>query len=414
MRVEDDRVWILGGKGFSGGSPQRMLCAPRARSAALGCTQEAQVKVAVVKEIKAQENRVALTPAGVDRLVGAGHSVLVQAGAGVGSSQSDSAYSRAGATLIDDVDEVWAQAEMVVKVKEPLEEEWPRMRPGQILFTYLHLAADERLTKALMDTGSHCFAYETLELDGALPLLTPMSEVAGRMSIQDGAKCLERHHGGVGTLLGGVPGVAPAQVLILGGGVVGTQAARMAAGMGADVTILDVNLDRLRYLDEILPPNCRTVYSTPMAVRSQLKQADLVIGAVLIPGGAAPKLVRKEDLALMKPGAVIVDVAVDQGGCIETCRPTTHDDPTFEVDGVVHYCVANMPGAVPRTSTFALSNATLPWILELANSGVKEAIETSPELASAANTIGGRLTCAPVAAAFELEAIDPREAAREL
>ncbi len=372
------------------------------------------MKVAVVKEIKAQENRVALTPAGVDRLVDAGHDVFVEAGAGIGSSQADSAYTRAGGTIIDDVDEVWAQAEMVIKVKEPLEEEWPRMRSGQILFTYLHLAADERLTRALMDTGSHCFAYETLELNGSLPLLTPMSEVAGRMSIQDGAKCLERHHGGVGTLLGGVPGVAPAHVLILGGGVVGTQAARMAAGMGADVTILDVNLDRLRYLDDVLPQNCRTVYSTPMAVRHALKQADLVVGAVLIPGGAAPKLVRKDDLSLMKPGAVIVDVAVDQGGCIETCHPTTHDDPTFEVDGVVHYCVANMPGAVPRTSTFALSNATLPWILELANLGVKDAIETSPELASAANTIGGQLTCAPVAAAFDLEAVDPREAARVL
>lgn len=372
------------------------------------------MKVAVVKEIKAQENRVALTPAGVDRLVDAGHEVLVEAGAGIGSSQADTAYSRAGGTIVDDVDEVWGQADLVIKVKEPLEEEWPRMRPGQTLFTYLHLAADERLTRALMETGSHCFAYETLELNGSLPLLTPMSEVAGRMSIQDGAKCLERHHGGVGTLLGGVPGVAPAKVLILGGGVVGTQAARMAAGMGADVTILDVNLDRLRYLDEILPQNCRTVYSTPMAVRHALKESDLVIGAVLIPGGAAPKLVRREDLSLMKPGAVIVDVAVDQGGCIETCRPTTHEDPTFEVEGVVHYCVANMPGAVPRTSTFALSNATLPWILQLANLGVKEAIESSPALASAANTVAGKLTCAPVGAAFDLDVTDPCEAARAL
>ena len=372
------------------------------------------MKVAVVREIKAQESRVALTPAGVDRLVDAGHSVLVESGAGVGSSLSDSAYTRAGATIAESVDAAWAEADMVVKVKEPLEEEWPRMRPGQILFTYLHLAADEGLTKALLDTGSHCFAYETLELDGALPLLTPMSEVAGRMSIQDGAKCLERHHGGVGTLLGGVPGVAPAHVLILGGGVVGTQAARMAAGMGADVTILDVNLDRLRYLDEMLPPNCRTVYSTPMAVRHALKQADLVIGAVLIHGGAAPKLIRRADLSLMKPGAVIVDVAVDQGGCVETCRPTTHEEPTFEVDGVVHYCVANMPGAVPRTSTFALSNATMPWVVELANMGVKDAVESSPALASAANTIGGKLTCAPVAEAFGMVAVDPREAAQEL
>lgn len=372
------------------------------------------MKVAVVREIKAQENRVALTPAGVDSLVGAGHEVLVESGAGIGSSLSDSAYKRAGATVVASADEAWGSADMVVKVKEPLEEEWARMRSGQILFTYLHLAADERLTRALMATGSHCFAYETLDVDGALPLLTPMSEVAGRMSIQDGAKCLERHHGGVGTLLGGVPGVAPAEVLILGGGVVGTQAARMAAGMGADVTILDVNLDRLRYLDEMLPPNCRTVYSTPMAVRHALKGADLVIGAVLIHGGAAPKLVRRADLALMKPGAVIVDVAVDQGGCIETCRPTTHDDPTFEVDGVVHYCVANMPGAVPRTSTFALSNATMPWVVKLATLGAKKSIETSTALASAANTVNGKLTCAPVAEAFGMDVVDPREAAREL
>jgi alanine dehydrogenase len=288
------------------------------------------------------------------------------------------------------------------------------MRKGQILFTYLHLAADEVLTRALLATGSHCFAYETLDVNGSLPLLTPMSEVAGRMSIQDGAKCLERHHGGVGTLLGGVPGVAPAHVLILGGGVVGTQAARMAAGMGADVTILDVNLDRLRYLDEILPANCSTVYSTPLAVRHALKEADLVIGAVLIPGGVAPKLVRREDLALMKPGAVIVDVAVDQGGCIETCRPTTHENPTFEVDGVVHYCVANMPGAVPRTSTFALANATMPWIVELATKGVKEAIESSTALASAANTVAGKLTCGPVADAFGFDVVDPREAVKGL
>ncbi len=372
------------------------------------------VKVAVVKEIKPQESRVALTPAGVDRLVAAGHSVIVEAGAGVGSSLSDSAYTRVGAEIVETAEAAWAAADMVVKVKEPLAEEWPMMRPGQILFTYLHLAADKTLTEALMATGSHCFAYETLSVGGTLPLLTPMSEVAGRMSIQDGAKCLERHHGGVGILLGGVPGVAPARVLILGGGVVGTQAARMAAGMGADVTILDVNLDRLRYLDEILPPNCRTLYSTPMAVRQALKSADLVIGAVLIPGGAAPKLVRREDLSLMKPGAVIVDVAVDQGGCIETCHPTTHDDPTFEVDGVVHYCVANMPGAVPKTSTFALSNATLPFVVELANKGAKAAIESSDALSTAASTIAGKLTCAPVAAAFEMECTDPRVAAQEL
>jgi alanine dehydrogenase len=391
-----------------------MLFAPRAGQWTASRQVGIHLKVAVVKEIKPQESRVALTPAGVDRLVAAGHSVIVETGAGIGSSLPDSAYTRVGAVIAESAEAAWAEADMVVKVKEPLSSEWPMMRAGQILFTYLHLAADRALTDALMATGSHCFAYETLSVGGALPLLTPMSEVAGRMSIQAGAKCLERHQGGLGVLLGGVPGVAPARVLILGGGVVGTQAARMASGMGADVTILDLNLDRLRYLDEILPPNCRTLYSTPMAVRQALKSADLVVGAVLIPGGAAPKLVRREDLSLMKPGAVIVDVAVDQGGCIETCHPTTHDDPTFEVDGVVHYCVANMPGAVPRTSTFALSNATLPFVIELANKGAKVAIDTSDALASAANAVDGKLTCAPVGEAFGIESVDPRVVSQSL
>ena len=284
------------------------------------------------------------------------------------------------------------------------------IREGQTLFTYFHLAADRALTEAMVKSGAHCFAYETLEVGGHLPLLTPMSEVAGRMSIQAGAKYLEKHHGGIGTLLGGVPGVRPAHVLVLGGGVVGTQAARMAAGMGADVTIMDINLDRLRYLDDVMPSNVRTVFSTPMAVREALPDTDLVIGAVLIPGAAAPKLVRKADLSMMKPGAVIVDVAVDQGGCIETCRPTTHAEPTFVIDGVVHYCVANMPGAVPRTSTFALTNATLPYTLQLAELGAARAIKESPALASAANTVAGRLTCEPVARAFEMESTPPEEA----
>jgi alanine dehydrogenase len=372
------------------------------------------VKIGIPKEIKVLENRVSLTPAGVERLVQAGHELLVQAGAGAGSRLEDRAFATAGARLIDDVEAVWGEADMILKVKEPLKEEWPRMRAGQTLFTYLHLAADRALTEAIVSSGIHGFAYETLEVDGHLPLLTPMSEVAGRMSIQAGAKCLESHNGGVGVLLGGVPGVRRAQVVVLGGGVVGTNAARMAAGMGADVTILDVNLDRLRYLDEILPANCRTVYSTPMAVREAIKDADLVVGAVLIPGAAAPRLVRREDLSIMRKGAVIVDVAVDQGGCIETCRPTTHAEPTYEIDGVVHYCVANMPGAVPRTSTFALTHATLPWTLKLAELGPVRAVLEDEHLPSAANTFAGQLTCGAVAGAFDMDWRPSREVAAEL
>jgi alanine dehydrogenase len=288
------------------------------------------------------------------------------------------------------------------------------MRPGQTLFTYLHLAADRKLTDGVVKTGSFGFAYETLEVDGHLPLLTPMSEVAGRMAIQEGAKYLEAPLGGSGILLGGVPGVRPAKVAILGGGVVGTQAARMAAGLGADVMILDVNLDRMRYLDEVLPPNCTTLYSTPYAIRELLPETDLLVGAVLIPGAAAPKLVRRDDLKLMRKGSVIVDVAVDQGGCIETVRATTHAEPTYVVDGVVHYCVANMPGAVPRTSTWALTNATLPWVEKLARLGPVAAIEQSPELRGAANTVGGKITCQPVAEAFGLPYVPPQEAVRTI
>lgn len=369
------------------------------------------MKIGVVREIKVHENRVALTPAGCDRLVHAGHEVIIQSTAGEGSSLTDQDYKDAGGRIAPDAASVFKECELILKVKEPLPEEWPMIRPGQTLFTYFHLAADRKLTEAMIATGAHCFAYETLEVGRTLPLLTPMSEVAGRMSIQAGAKCLEKHHGGVGTLLGGVPGVAPANVLILGGGVVGTQAARMATGLGADVTIMDVNLDRLRYLDDVMPKNCGTVFSTPMAVREALVHADLVIGAVLIPGAAAPKLVRRDDLKLMKPGAVIVDVAVDQGGCVETCKPTTHADPTFVVDGVVHYCVANMPGAVPRTSTFALTNATLPYTLQLAAMGAARAIRESAPLATAANTVAGKLTCKPVAEAFDLPFTSPLEAA---
>ena len=372
------------------------------------------MKIGVPTEIKPQENRVALTPAGAERFVQSGHSVAVQSGAGVGSGFDDDAYRAVGGTIAPDADAVFADADLVLKVKEPLAEEWPRMRPGQTLFTYLHLAASRELTDAMARTGSYCFAYETLEVDGKLPLLTPMSEVAGRMSIQAGAKYLEKPLGGSGILLGGVPGVKRARVLVLGGGVVGTNAARMACGLGADVTIMDLDLDRLRYLDEVMPRNCRTVYSTPLAIREHLVHADLVVGAVLIHGAAAPKLVRREDLALMKKGSVIVDVAVDQGGCVETCRPTTHADPVFEVDGVLHYCVANMPGAVPRTSTLALTNATLVWALKLADLGPADAVRRSPELASAANVLAGKITCPGVAEAFGLELTPAEELAAAL
>jgi len=372
------------------------------------------MKVGVVTEIKPDENRVALTPAGADILVDAGHEVLFQAGCGMGSGFTDEDYTSAGASASPDAAGVFEACEMVLKVKEPLEAEWPMMRKGQTLFTYYHLAADEKLTRACMETGSFCMAYETLEVGRTLPLLTPMSEVAGRMAIQAGAKILERHKGGSGILLGGVPGVKRAQVLVLGGGIVGTNAARMACGLGADVTIMDLDLDRLRYLDEVMPRNCRTVYSTPLSIREHLAFADLVVGAVLIPGAAAPKLVRREDLSIMKPGSVIVDVAVDQGGCIETCKPTTHADPIYTVDGIVHYCVANMPGAVPRTSTMALTNATLSWTLKLAKLGAVEAIRRNDSIATSANVIDGKITCEAVADAFGLEYVSPREAVEAL
>ncbi len=372
------------------------------------------MKIGVPTEIKVHENRVALTPAGADRLVDAGHEVFLQAGAGAGSGQDDAAYTDAGATILPDADAVFGEADLILKVKEPLPEEWPRIRRGQVVFTYLHLAADRELTEALMETGAQCFAYETLEHGGGLPLLTPMSEVAGRMAIQEGARYLEKPQGGLGILLGGVPGVTRARVLVLGGGVVGVNAARMACGLGADVTIMDVNLDRLRYLDEVMPRNCRTVYSTPLTIREHLVHADLVVGAVLIPGAAAPKLIRRADLSLMKKGSVIVDVAVDQGGCVETCKPTTHADPVYEVDGVVHYGVANMPGAVPRTSTMALTNATLEWTLTLAELGPGRSIRENRPLATAANVIEGKITYPGVAEAFALECVAPETAAEGL
>jgi len=372
------------------------------------------LKIGVAKEIKNNENRVALTPAGVDRLKAQGHTVMIETNAGVGSALPDEAYMKAGATIAPDAATVWAKNDLVLKVKEPLASEWPHMKKGQTLFTYLHLAADKALTEGVIKTGSYCFAYETLEHNHGLPLLTPMSEVAGRMAIQAGAKFLEAPAGGSGILLGGVPGVRPAKVLIIGGGVVGTQAARMAAGLGADVTILDVNLDRMRYLDEILPANCRTVYSTPLSVREALPETDLVVGAILIPGAAAPKLIKREDLKLMRKGSVIVDVAVDQGGCIETVHATTHAEPTYVIDGVIHYCVANMPGAVPRTSTFALTNATLPWVERLAKLGPIGAVETSHELETAANVIDGKITYAAVAEAFGMKYVSAKDAVKPL
>lgn len=368
------------------------------------------MKIGVPTEIKPQENRVALTPAGADDLTRKGHGVLVQAGAGLGSGYADDLYEVAGATILRDADAVFAAADMIVKVKEPLAEEWPRLRPGQILFTYLHLAAARELTEALCATGANCFAYETLEVGRQLPLLTPMSEVAGRMSIQAGATFLQRPNGGLGVLLGGVPGVKRGRVTVLGGGVVGINAARMACGLGADVTIMDVSLERMRYLDEVMPSNCRTLFSSPFAIREQLPETDLLVGAVLIPGAAAPKLVTREDLDLMRDGSVIVDVAVDQGGCVETCRPTTHADPVFTESGVVHYCVANMPGAVPHTSTAALTNATLRWIGELARLGVEGSVEAANPLSGAANVINGHVTCGAVAEAFEMPFLAPDEA----
>ncbi len=366
--------------------------------------------IGVPKEIKPQENRVGAVPAMVHALVGDGHTVLVQKGAGLGAGLSDEAYAGAGAQIVDDAAGVYGAADMIIKVKEPLASEYPLIKPGQLLFTYFHFAASRELTDAMIASGAHCFAYETLDVDGKLPLLTPMSEVAGRMAIQVGAASLEAHHGGRGVLLGGVPGVDPATVLVLGGGVVGYNAALMAAGMGARVLVMDIDLDRLRYLSEVMPANVDLLHSNPYSIREKLPQADLVVGAVLVHGARAPRLVTRADLSIMKnDGPVVVDVAVDQGGCIETCKPTTHDNPTFVVDGVVHYCVANMPGAVPRTSTFALTNATAPYARQLARLGAKDALQ-DPVLRSAANVLGSKVTHSAVAEAFDLEFVDPLRA----
>jgi alanine dehydrogenase len=363
--------------------------------------------IGVPKEIKPDEYRVAVTPAGAEMMTRAGHRLVVEANAGVGSGFTDDYYEQAGAEIVDGADDVWSRAEMVMKVKEPIEPEWPRIRDEQIVFTYFHFAADEALTRAFRDTGAVAIAYETVELpSGELPLLTPMSEVAGRMAVQEGAKYLEKPQGGLGVLLGGVPGVLPGKVVILGGGVVGTNAAKMAAGMGANVHILDIDLDRLRYLDDIMPANVSLLFSTRYAVRKQIEDADLVIGAVLIPGAKAPSLVTREDLQLMRPGTVVVDVAVDQGGCVETIRPTTHHDPVYVVDGVIHYGVANMPGGVPRSSTLALTNATLPYALALADKGWKRACQEDRALRLGVNVADGRVTYRGVAEAFGMPLAD--------
>ena len=361
----------------------------------------------VPREIKESESRVAIVPAGVHSLAEAGHTVLVEKGAGAGSGIRDGEYEEAGARLRASSAEVFAEAEMIVKVKEPLPQEYRLIRKGQTVFTYFHFAASRPLAEAMLHSGASCLAYETLELNGHLPLLTPMSEIAGRMAIQEGAKYLEKPMGGRGILLGGVPGVEPGLVLILGGGTVGANAALIAAGTGARVTIMDINLDRLRYLAEIMPSNVTTLYSTPYAIRKKLHAADLVVGAVLVSGKRAPVLVSRADLKGMPEGSVIVDVAVDQGGCIETCKPTTHSNPTYVVDGIIHYCVTNMPGAVARTSTYALTNATLGYVRKLAELGVEKAVRTDRAIASAANVLRGKITHPGVAESFGMRFVEP-------
>ena len=363
--------------------------------------------IGVPKEIKTNENRVALVPAGCELLTDGGHTVYVEKGAGMGSGFADDDYVRAGGKILETADQVWTKAEMIMKVKEPIAVEWPRMRAGQVIYTYFHFAAAEELTRAVIASGAIAVAYETVQLPtGELPLLTPMSEVAGRMAVQEGAKYLEKVYGGRGVLLGGVPGVAPADVIIIGGGVVGINSAKIAAGMGANVTILDVSLDRLRYLSDVLPSNVTTLYSNRYNILGAIQRADLVVGAVLIAGAKAPRLVRHEDLKLMKQGAVIVDVAVDQGGCVETIKPTTHENPIYFVDGVLHYGVANMPGGVPRTSTLALTNATLPYALKLARHGWKEACRQDGALRLGLNVVSGKVVYPGVAEAFGLPLVE--------
>ena len=359
--------------------------------------------VGVPKEVKRDEYRVGLLPVGAEELTRAGHQVIVQHAAGIGSGLPDQLYQDSGARLVETAEELWGVADLIIKVKEPQPQELALMRPGQIVFTYFHFAADRDLTEGVLNSGATAVAYETLsDNQGRLPLLTPMSEVAGRMSIQEGAKYLERPQQGRGILLGGVPGVAPADITILGGGVVGANAAKVAAGFGANIALLDINMDRLRYLDDIMPANVDVLFSDRHTIRERLARADLVIGAVLIPGAKAPRLIEREDLKHMKPGSVIIDVAIDQGGCVATSRPTTHSEPTYIVDDVLHYCVTNMPGAVGRTSTYALCNVTLPWVLEIANRGIEAAARDLPPIARAINIFAGEVTNRPVAQTFGL------------
>jgi len=360
--------------------------------------------VGILKEIKAEENRVCMTPSGVEVMLQNGNTLLVEKDAGKGSGFEDAAYAEAGAEIVDTPKEIFDRSDMVMHVKEPLPAEYDLIREGQIVFTYLHLAAAEELTNVLMKSNSINIAYETIQkADGSLPLLTPMSEVAGRMAIQQGAKYLEMAQGGHGVLLGGVPGVDPGNVVIIGGGIVGINAAKMACGLGAKVYVLDMNLDRLRYLSDVMPSNCFLLMSSPATIRDLIPSADVVVGAVLIPGAKAPRLVTRAMLKTMKPGSILVDVAIDQGGCFETSKPTTHGDPIYMVDGVVHYCVANMPGAVPKTSTMALTNATLPYAVEIANKGWKKAMRENPEIKLGANVVKGKVTYKGVADALGLE-----------
>lgn len=360
--------------------------------------------VGILKEVKAEENRVSMTPAGVEMMTAAGHQLLVEQGAGQGSGFSDHDYQQAGAVLVAGAEEIYARAAMVMHVKEPQPQEYHHIREGQIVFTYFHFAASEELTRAMMERRGVCIAYETItDADGSLPLLTPMSEVAGRMAAQQAAKYLERSQGGRGVLMGGVPGVMPATIVVIGGGVVGSQAARMAAGLGANVYLLDKDLSRLRYLDETMPANCVVMMSSPATIRELITKADAVIGAVLVRGAKAPRLITREMLTTMKQGAVLVDVAIDQGGCFETSRPTTHSQPTYEVEGVLHYCVANMPGAVPLTSTMALTNATLPYALRIANQGWRAIVRQDAGIAEGFSLIHGLVCCREVAEAFKLE-----------
>ena len=363
--------------------------------------------IGVPREIKANEHRVGLVPSGVRAFIRSGHEVLVEAGAGLGSGIDDSSFVEAGALVVDGAAEIFERAEMVIKVKEPQPAEYPLLRKGQILFTYLHLAPDKPQTEALVNSGCIAVAYETIQLaDGSLPLLTPMSEVAGRMASQVGAAYLGKSHGGSGVLLGGVPGVKRGIVTIIGGGIVGANAAKIAVGLGAQVYILDVNHRRLAYLDDIFGSSINTVMSNPENIARLVRESDLVIGSVLIPGAKAPWLVTREMLGTMQPGSVVVDVAIDQGGCFETSRPTTHQDPVYVVDGVVHYCVANIPGEVARTSTYALTNVTLPYALAIAGKGIRRAVREDPALAKGVNVCNGHITCPPVAETFKAECLD--------